>query len=150
VIHGAYVSDGQFVSWRVQQHRKPEEHRTVPTGCTTQYRCVLQCAVQGELCNWLAAHVEQIQTLGVKNNLACHLKQSREVLNPRHENLLTTEVGSQQAMTQVELNGNSNVTNLCSCQTERKNNVRTYPVVTLTVTTRVCIVTSGFCSKRHK
>ena len=55
---------------------------------------------------------------------------------PRARKFVTSEFGSQQAMTQVELNGNSNVTNPCSCQMERKNDARTYPVFTLTVTKR--------------
>jgi hypothetical protein len=70
--HHAVAADRRFMvhmsvtQWRsvrqlaCQQHRKPEEHRTVPTACTTQYRCVLQWAVQGELCNWLGSLVEQM------------------------------------------------------------------------------------------
>ena len=62
---------------------------------------------------------------------------------PQARKFVTSEAGSLQATTQVELNGNSNLTNLCSCQMERKTNARTYPVVTLTVMKRAACPVSA-------
>ena len=63
---------------------------------------------------------------------------------PHARNFVTSEVGSLQARTQVELNGNSNVTDLCSCRMGRKNNARTHPFVTLTVRKRdACLVSAS-------